>query len=137
MGWVVSATPRPLYTRKCAGKIHFHIILKSALGFTRGVSVFRLLLPTFCKYFSPFRAACLSHLALQYLITQSDHKAPPYAVFSIPLSIHPSPQISSSVPFSRKPSAYVPFCNMSDQVSHPYNAAEIPNILMAVRIPRT
>jgi hypothetical protein len=44
-----------------------------------------------------------------YLVRSREHKAPCYAVFSNSLLRRPSQaQISSSAPYSRKPSAYIP-----------------------------
>ena len=44
-----------------------------------------------------------------YLVRNTEHKAPPYAVFSTPLLSHPSwAQISSSASYSWKLSAYIP-----------------------------
>jgi hypothetical protein len=45
----------------------------------------------------------------RYLASSAEHKAPCYAVFSTPVLPHPYwAQISSSTPYSRKLSAYVP-----------------------------
>ena len=44
-----------------------------------------------------------------YLMRSTEHKAPCYVFFSTPLLPHPCwAQISSSAPYSRKPSAYIP-----------------------------
>jgi hypothetical protein len=43
-----------------------------------------------------------------YLVRSTEHKAPRYVVFPTPLLPHASwAQISSSAPYSRKPSAYI------------------------------
>ena len=45
----------------------------------------------------------------EYLVRITEHRAPRYVVFSTPLLPHPSwAQISSSAPYSRKPSVYIP-----------------------------
>jgi hypothetical protein len=45
----------------------------------------------------------------KFLVRSTDHKVPRYAVFSTRLLPSPSyAQISSSAPYSRKPSAYIP-----------------------------
>jgi hypothetical protein len=70
--------------------------------------------PTKSQYaplLSPIRATYPVHNSLLNLITRmifgrsTDHKAPCYVVFSIPLSPH------SSAPYSRKLSAYIPPAN--------------------------
>ena len=89
-------------------KTHFTIILLS----TRGVSTPK---PCMHLYSPPYelRAPSVSSFSIssfeQYLVSSRDHTAPLSVVFSTPLLPRPSwTQISSSAPYSRKPSAYVP-----------------------------
>ena len=57
----------------------------------------------------------------QYLVMNIDHKAPHYIVCSPHVLPRPSwTQMSSSAPYSRISSAYIPPSMKNDEISHPY-----------------
>ena len=79
-----------------------------------------------CTRPSPTRATYPTQLIILHLITRiilasnTDHKGPRYAVFSIPLlAWHSNVQISSSVLYSGTPTVCSPHA-VREQVSHPY-----------------
>ena len=98
-------------------KIHFNIIRLSTPGYSKWSSFPQVSPLKPCMYVSPppcvLRTLSISvHFTWSpewYLVRSTEHKAPYYVVFSTPLLPCPSyAQTSSSAPFSRKPSAYVP-----------------------------
>jgi hypothetical protein len=57
----------------------------------------------------PAHLSLLDLITEWYLVRNTEHKAPCYVVFSIPLLPRRSyAQLSSSAPYSLKPSAYIP-----------------------------
>ena len=90
-------------------KIHFKIIFQ-VVSFPR-VSPLKS-----CMHLSPspyalhaLPIAVFLTWSSEYLVRNREHKAPRYVVFSTPLLPHHSwAQISSSAPYSRKSSAYIP-----------------------------
>ena len=57
----------------------------------------------------------------QYLVMIIDHKAPHYTVCSTPVLPRPSwTQMSSSAPYSRTSSPYIPLSMKNDEISHPF-----------------
>ena len=96
-------------------KVPLNILLPSTPGSSK-----RYLSPCFptktlcAPLLSPIRATCPAHFILldlitQYWVSSTDHEAPHYVVFSTSALLRPSQdQISTSVPYSRTPSAYVP-----------------------------
>ena len=57
----------------------------------------------------------------QYLVMNIDHKAPHYTDCSTPLLPRPSwTQMSSSAPYSRTSSVYIPPSMKNDEISHPF-----------------
>ena len=96
--------------------IHFNIILPSTPGCFKVVSFpqvsplkpcMHLYSPHTC--YMPCPSVFLTWSPKWYLVRSTEHTASRYAVFSTPLLPRPSwAQISSSAPYSRKPSAYIP-----------------------------
>jgi hypothetical protein len=57
----------------------------------------------------------------QHLVMNIDHKAPHYTVCSTPVLPRPSwTQMSSSAPYSRTSSPYIPLSMKNDEISHPF-----------------
>ena len=97
-------------------KIHFNIIFHLRLGLpsallSSGFPSKTLYAPLLSQYVlhALSISVFLTWSPKRYLMKSTDHKAPFYVVFSTLLLPRPSKaQISSSVPNSRKPSAYIP-----------------------------
>jgi len=96
-------------------KINLTIVPRVGIGLPIGLFPSSFPTENLCvPLLSPILATCPAYITLLYLITKitflmnTDHKAPCYVVFSIPVTRSSQTQMSSSVPYTRTPSDYLP-----------------------------